>query len=497
MSPGRGGAAPTWRRWTPPPAGLTAWRGAERQRLSRLTGLRGALLVVMAGVLAGIATAAMGQLVATRPALFVALPLLLAVAFALCLWPKALVVALLAARAAADPVLQGTQIGGASGLGGVLNLAVIVLAVLMVLAQPQRLPRAAWWAWGPFLLVQILGLSYSPDLFGSARLVAAQCATFAIFVLAYYLVDDLPSFVRMMKLVLVSSLPVVALTFAGVAGGESFYAADDLAARPNRYAGPMPHPNVLAFYMVLTLGVALYLWKRVGVQQRPWRHVVYGALLLSYVCVLLATQTRSAWVAAAVLFLLYGLFVERRFLVYLVAVPLLALAFVPELRERLLDLLQGNEAVQYAKLNSFAWRRLLWESGLRWMSPWQLPTGYGYNAFVVHSVDFFPLAGNLHWGAHSVFVQLLFDLGVVGLGCYLWLFWRAWRLTAPLRRTHALLWIVCTAELAAYLVISASDNMLAYLVFNWYFWFVIGAACALALRLHAAVPPGPARSGRA
>jgi len=34
-----------------------------------------------------------------------------------------------------------------------------------------------------------------------------------------------------------------------------------------------------------------------------------------------------------------------------------------------------------------------------------------------------------------------------------------------------------------YLIVSASDNMAAYLAFNWYFWFMLGAGCAL--RAHA------------
>jgi hypothetical protein len=33
--------------------------------------------------------------------------------------------------------------------------------------------------------------------------------------------------------------------------------------------------------------------------------------------------------------------------------------------------------------------------------------------------------------------------------------------------------------------------MLDYLAFNWYYWFFIGAACALALQLHATPEPLP------
>jgi hypothetical protein len=30
-----------------------------------------------------------------------------------------------------------------------------------------------------------------------------------------------------------------------------------------------------------------------------------------------------------------------------------------------------------------------------------------------------------------------------------------------------------------YLIVSFSDNMFRYLVFNWYFWFIVGGACSL------------------
>ena len=36
------------------------------------------------------------------------------------------------------------------------------------------------------------------------------------------------------------------------------------------------------------------------------------------------------------------------------------------------------------------------------------------------------------------------------------------------------------AVVVQYLVVSFSDNMIRYLVFNWYFWFTVGGACALA-----------------
>jgi hypothetical protein len=42
---------------------------------------------------------------------------------------------------------------------------------------------------------------------------------------------------------------------------------------------------------------------------------------------------------------------------------------------------------------------------------------------------------------------------------------------------------VLMALIAEYLVVAGSDNTLAYLVFNWYFFFALGAGCSL-VNLH-------------
>jgi len=35
------------------------------------------------------------------------------------------------------------------------------------------------------------------------------------------------------------------------------------------------------------------------------------------------------------------------------------------------------------------------------------------------------------------------------------------------------------AIVVQYLIVSYSDNMFRYLVFNWYLWFTVGGACSL------------------
>lgn len=468
-------------------AAAPLWRGGPRAPRARQAALLGALAVLLLCVALGWAAVSLGDVVASRPAFIVALPLLIGMLFAFVLHPQALVLAVVLLRGAADPVFQGTQLAGVGGLGGLVNLAVIALAAALVLRDRSRVPAAAWWAWLPFLLVQLGGLVHSPDPVPAARLVLGQISTAAMFFVAFHLVSDLRSLERALRLVVASSLPVAALTLVAIAGGNVASSLDGLETVSGRYGAPFPHPNILAFYLVLVIGVLLYLSRSLAGRAGALTWLAYAGYMLLLLGLLYATKTRSAWMAAALLFLLYGLLVERRYLVYLLLAPALAM-LVPEFRDRVLDLGQGNAVVQYAKLNSFAWRQLIWTSGLEWMEPLRYLAGYGNHAFFVHSIDFFPLAGGRNLGAHSVYVQLFFDLGVLGVAAFVWLFWAAAGLMRPTLRLDRRAGVVFGALLVSYLVVAASDNLLGYLVFNWYFWFTIGAVCAAARQVTSPEP---------
>jgi putative inorganic carbon (hco3(-)) transporter len=440
--------------------------------------LFGVPVIIIIAVVAGYLSVLMGEFSVSRPIFVVALPLLIAIGFTFALSPKALVLAIIVLRAGADPVFQNARFEGQGGLGGLVNLAVIVLALILVARNPDRVPRAAWWAWIPFMTMQFIGVTYSPDPFQSLRLVLGQLSTFAMFLLAFHLVDDFKSFDKALRLVVLSSIPVAALTILAIVRGETFMALDGLETVSGRYSGPFSHPNILAFYLVSIISTLFYQGKRKRGEGYSSINLIPIAYMLVLLGLLYATKTRSAWVAAAFLFLLYGIFAERRYLIYLVAAPALAM-FIPEFRDRILDLGQGNELVTYGTLNSFAWRKLIWTTGLSWMEPSHYFAGYGGRGFVTKSVIFFPLAGGKEWGAHSVFVQIFFDLGVIGLFSFIWLFWATFRQMLPAFRKESILGIIFGSTLGSYLIVAYSDNMLDYLVFNWYFWFLMGAVCAI------------------
>ena len=313
----------------------------------------------------------------------------------------------------------------------------------------------------------------------------------AVFLLAFYLVDDWESMRRMLKLIVLSSLPVAVFTLVCIALGKTSGNLDDVSAASSRYAGPFSHPNLLAFYVVLVMGILLYLWRRKGSTAGWLSRAGIMVYMLVLLVMLFATKTRSAWVSAAALFFLYGLFVERRFLVYLALVGFAAM-LVPDVRDRVLALNQGNEVVQYARLNSFAWRKVLWADALNWMGVKQYVFGYGSGGFLFNSPYFFSLSGGRSVGAHSAVVQLLFEAGVFGVTTYLWMFWCSAKQVFRVWVTDRSLVVVAVALIVSYLLISLSDNMLAYLVFNWYFWFTVGAMCSVAPRSAAILSPATA-----
>ena len=441
-------------------------------------------LLALFAILVGVAVPGFVGAVDGSPAKALALPALLLLGMLLVASRMALLVGILLLRGFCDVFFDATRISlGATqiGLGFLVNIFVIMIALLLVIEKPQQLPKKMFLAWLPFLLICVCGVAIAPGVAEALRVLLAQLSYCAIFVCAFYIVRTPEDFKRCARIVLYSSvLPLLyALVDIAVKGGVS---------GPNgaRLQATFAHPNIFAFYLTLVIAVGFYVLKSDTYKLSQGQRIGLGGYVGLLLVMLLLTQTRSAWIACGAMFLGYGLLFERRYLVYMLVAPVLAL-MIPEVRDRVLDLGAGNEVKLYAKLNSFAWRQYIWESGLNWMQPSRYLLGYGIDSFAFYSPTFFPLAGKTHFGAHSMYVQWLFELGALGLGACLWLFARVLWTLKGLAASDRLGAFVLVVMVLQYLIVSASDNMAAYLAFNWYFWFMLGAGCAL--RAHAKAAP--------
>lgn len=436
------------------------------------------LTVVVLALLMGVVVPFYTDVMDYKPARLLALPAILVFGFLLIFNRLLLLTLIILFRSTGDVVLESTRfsLGGyETGVGGLINLCVIMLACMLVFEKPARLPGKMSLSWLPFLLVALFGVVISPEKGDAIRTYLTLLSYFAMFVIAFYFVHSGKDFRHCVRLVLWSSVipalyALVDIALHGAAGGVEGF----------RLQSTFTHPNIFAFYLTLMIPLTLYVLKDKVEALKGGSRIALTLYLFYLLALLVLTQTRSAWLACIIVFIAYALLFERRYLLYLMLLPVAAL-LIPEIRDRLLDLGSGTAAVGYAKLNSFAWRLSIWESGLQWMRPSHYVFGYGLEAFRHYSQTFFPAANDMNWGAHNVYVQWFFDAGLLGLCAYLFLYARVALMLKSLAQTDKLASFVTLSLVFTYLVVSSSDNIFGYLVFNWYFWFLVGIGCALAV----------------
>jgi O-antigen ligase len=382
-------------------------------------------------------------------------------------------------RAVCDPLFEATRAGGGSmGLGAIANALVILMAFLFLLERPRAVTRTAIPMWAPLLIVAFVGAVRAPELAPAVKYLLVYLSYASVFAIPFFLRGRLADLRFLVPLILLSSSMPALYGFFDFATGA--------CGRPDgRICSTFEHPNIFAFYLVLMVSLALYILKSAQFRiANPQRWLLIG-YMIALIALLMLTKTRSAWAACIVVFGVYGLFFQRRFLVYLV-VGLGLLLLLPPVQDRLMDLAQGNEQVQFGRLNSYAWRKSIWEAGLGWMAPAYYPIGYGLESFSYYVSSFFPTGAGERAGAHSVYVQWFFEAGVIGVACAAWLFHRLFSMLWRGRNQDRLGTVLFITIVIEYLVMAYSDNMLAYLSFNWTFWFLMGTVCAAWWRSEAA-----------
>jgi len=434
-----------------------------------------ALLCLGIGYFSGI----LGTVMLEKPMVLVGTPAMIALFFLFLIDRPKLLMAILLLRAALDPILEAARISVGSintGIGGLLNALIIALTISAVLESKNKGFKQGAAIFAPFMLITFLGIFRSPLPGDAIKLYLSLLTYFCSFLVGIHLASSPGGHRLPLRVVVLSSLIPVGISLIMLATGWSFGVAaemDDIpGAEGGRFAGPFTHPNIMAFYLLLNVALVLYLWRTSEVKNFVTKFAAptYLALL---VVLLLLTKTRSAWGACFLLFFLYGSFIERRFLLVLVLGMLLS-TLLPSVRERLVDLTEGNAYVQYAKLNSYAWRVLIWTEGLSYMEPVKYLFGYGFEAFKFFSLTFFSMAGSRMWGAHSVYVEVFFELGLVGLLAFAWLLLAlVWQMGAKALKRD-LLAALGVLLVFCYALICYSDNIFGYLVFNVYFWLAMG-----------------------
>lgn len=368
--------------------------------------------------------------------------------------------------------------GNTITLGAGVNGLVIVMAGLLTLIHPNRVlwkAQLGWITFVSFCTIMSLGTA---DPIGVSReifvLVSYQC----VFMLPFFFARAAGGLKSIINAIIYSSLvpSVVAIS----------QMIDAPTEMDGRIESTFTHPNIFAFYL-LTVGAAIAY--RIASPIFP-DTLVRRVALLSYAGLLgiflLATQTRSAWLAATILLFAYAIFVQRQALLIFIAFPFIVF-FSPAIQERLLNTFTPAEYIgNGVVLNSYDWRLQLWRDALRSINEKPFSGHGGLGTFFEQSSSFFSL-DPLGAAAHNVYIQLAFEVGIIGAILYFAVFaQKAWTLASQFRTDRATC-VVGTSLCLTYLVLSYSDNMMSYLASNWYTFSLLGtlvASCRCATAFH-------------
>ncbi|MEB3223903.1 MAG: O-antigen ligase family protein [Candidatus Sericytochromatia bacterium] len=216
----------------------------------------------------------------------------------------------------------------------------------------------------------------------------------------------------------------------------------------------MYHPNLFAGFLVLAMGAGLGLFHQMA--SRPRKGLI--ALGLAVVALaLVLTASRAGWIGAGVMLALFGVRVDRRWLLVLVGGAACAVAVFPQMVvARLAALAWDNPAFD-------KFRVMGWVSARDMVAARPL-TGWGPGTWEVAYPPYRLPEETVHLPhAHNYFLHVAAEFGIpviaVLTGIVAWVLWRGLRET---RQTQYHLPVAATAcAMAGYLVTNMFDYTLS------------------------------------
>jgi O-antigen ligase len=257
----------------------------------------------------------------------------------------------------------------------------------------------------------------------------------------------------------------------------------------NRAFGTFGHPNVMAFYLVLGISYFILIWPLLQTRV-PNRWPIITALVLA----LLLTQTRGAWAGLLVSLGVIGFIRFRRLFAGGVFAVAMLIAILPTVNSITTDVFGVNlqtvpgvkEIVaRQANQSSYQWRIDVWKDMGRRIQERPL-FGFGLGAFpTVRSLQVFDFFQGI--GAHNDYLRLVIELGLIGSLAYaallISIFVFLGRLYKSLQAHPLSLPVLGLIGFsAAFVVMSAFDNLLQSTPVMWAYMVLLGAVLNLAPR---------------
>ncbi len=217
--------------------------------------------------------------------------------------------------------------------------------------------------------------------------------------------------------------------------------------------------------------------------------IIFGLIFLLAFWVLVITFSRGAWVAMAFGAVAF-LFFKKRILSYLLMLCLVVLAvdfffILPS------DIKQKIRIDPQEMLGTAGWRRDVWQDSLKMVrdKPW---LGHGPNTFmkIFQQDQYRRRPENRSYDptyAHNCYVQMAAEVGLLGLGCFLWILGRFFRnigrmiLDKRIQDRSGLKMILLGLLIGSFsfCVHSFLDTHFYSLKLSSLFWFIMGLSVCL------------------
>lgn len=230
------------------------------------------------------------------------------------------------------------------------------------------------------------------------------------------------------------------------------------------------NPNVLGQYFILVIPIifALFAGEKYLPRKICWAFV--GAA--SFLC-LIYTWSRGAWVGVMLGIVVFLLLSDRRWIM-LCILGLFALPFVlpPSILNRILSL--GNTGD-----SSTAYRVSVWIASARMAADfWMSGVGYGSDAFAAAYANYALNGAGYALHSHNFYIQLVTDVGIGGLVCYLLTIATSLREIASVRESGRIKYImlaICGA-LGGYCFHGIAESLWFNMRMSLMFWTVTAFA---------------------
>lgn len=176
-----------------------------------------------------------------------------------------------------------------------------------------------------------------------------------------------------------------------------------------RMFATLQNPNLFGEYLLIVLAMAgTGIFQ--GLKEKRWRLLAWmvPSALFFLVCMTL-TYSRAIWISFACIVVYWGLVVDRRLLLSLLAIPAILFFYHGEVASRLWSLFDGNDT-------SAVLRWALWDS-TTYMIVEHPILGIGWDAFwfVYPHYNYFIQAPDvIIYHAHNMFLNVLAEIGIPG-----------------------------------------------------------------------------------